>query len=258
MSQALATNDPQQQEQLYAEILRLDPSNQAAFTGHQQAQQKIEEARAKQQQEQQQAEQVSQSEADKQAKGEEAKQQAETAFLNKDWKTAQTQIAIAESLLSGNNEVAQLRSRIDAAVAFRDRIRYFATGAGAIALIGAIVLFFRSRGQKEAYLEVVDGLDKGKRYNLDQDIVHIGAVPQDGGNKNEIVVRDVERMISRFHCEIHKHNGKFFLVDCNSANGTTVDNKRVSGGKPVQLKSGARLDLAGTCTLRLGFEKRKS
>jgi pSer/pThr/pTyr-binding forkhead associated (FHA) protein len=258
MSQAIATNDPQQQLELYAEVIRLDPSNQAAFTGHQQAQQKIDETRAKQQQEEQQAEQVNQSESDKQTKGEEARQEAETAFVNRDFKTAQEKIALADSLLSASPAVQQLRSRIDAAVAARDRIRYFATGAGAIALIGIIVLYFRSRGQKEPYLEVVEGLDKGKRYNLDQDIVHIGAVPQDGGNKNEIVVRDIERMISRFHCEIHKHNGKFFLIDCNSANGTTLDSKRVGGGKPVQLKSGARLELAGTCTLRLGFEKKKS
>jgi pSer/pThr/pTyr-binding forkhead associated (FHA) protein len=258
MSQAIATNDPQQQLELYAEVIRLDPSNQAAFTGHQQAQQKIDETRAKQQQEEQQTEQANQSESDKQTKGEEARQEAETAFVNRDFKTAQEKIALADSLLSASPAVQQLRSRIDAAVAARDRIRYFATGAGAIALIGIIVLYFRSRGQKEPYLEVVEGLDKGKRYNLDQDIVHIGAVPQDGGNKNEIVVRDIERMISRFHCEVHKHNGKFFLIDCNSANGTTLDRKRVSGGKPVQLKSGARLELAGTCTLRLGFEKKKS
>jgi len=258
MSQALATNDSQQQEQLYAEILRLDPSNQAAFTGHQQAQQKIEEARAKQQQEQQQAEQASQSEAGKQAKGEEALQNAETAFLNKDLKNAQTQINVADSLLSGNPTVSQLRSRIDAAIAARDRIRYMASGVGLAALIVAIVLFFRSRGQKQAYLEVIEGLDKGKRYNLDQDIIHMGAVAQDGGNKNEVVVRDVERMISRFHCEIHKHNGRFFLIDCGSANGTLVDRKRTASHKPVRLKNGTRLELAGTCVLQLRFEKRKS
>lgn len=257
MSQALATSDPQQQVQIYAEILRLDPSNSAAFTGHQQAQQKIDEARAKQQQEEQQTEQASQSESEKQTKGEEARQNAETAFLNGDFKSAQTQIGVAETLLSGNPAVSQLRSRIDAAVAARDRIRYFGTGAGLVALIGIIVLYFRSRGKKEPYLEVIEGLDKGKRYNLDQDVVHIGAVAQDGGNKNDIVVRDVERMISRFHCEIHKHAGKFFLIDCDSANGTSVDSKRVSGRKPIRLKSGARLDLAGTCVLQLGFEKRK-
>ena len=257
MSQALATNDPQQQEQLYAEILRLDPSNQAAFSGHQQAQQKIEEARAKQQQEQQQAEQASQSEAGKQAKGEEALQNAETAFLNKDLKTAQTQINVADSLLSGNPTVSQLRSRIDAAIAARDRIRYMASGVGLAALIAAVILFIRSRGMKEPYLEVIDGLDKGKLYNLDQDIMHIGAVAQDGGNKNEIVVRDVERMISRFHCEVHKHDGKLFLVDCGSANGTSVDRQPVKAGKPVRLKSGSRLELAGTCTLRIGFQRPK-
>lgn len=256
MAQALATNDPGQQVQLYTQILLLDPNNQVAFNGRQQAQQKIDEARAKQQQEEQQVEQANQSEAEKQAKGESAKQQAETAFLNGDLKTAQTQIAVADSLLSQSPEVQQLRSRIDAAVQARERMRYLGAGAGAVALLGIVVLLIRSRGKKEAFIEVVDGLDKGKRYTLDQDVVHIGAVAEDGGNKNEIVVRDAERMISRFHCEIHKHKGKYFLIDCGSANGTSVDEEPARKGKPVPLRSGARVELGGTCTLRLGFERK--
>ena len=87
--------------------------------------------------------------------------------------------------------------------------------------------------------------------------LHIGAVAEDGGNKNEIVVRDLERMISRSHCEIHKRNGKFFLIDCGSANGTRLDGQRVKPGKPVRVKSGARVELAGTCAMRLGWEKQK-
>ncbi len=257
MSQALATSDPHQQVELYAEILRLDPSNQAAFTGHQQAQQKIDEERAKQQQEEQQSEQANQSEAEKQVKGEEARQRAESAFLAGDLKTAHTQIAVADTLLSGNLAVQQLRSRIDAAIQARDRIRYIGAGVGVVAIAGLIVLFLRNRGQKQAYLEVIEGLDKGKRYNLDQDISHIGAVAEDGGNKNEIVLRDVERMISRFHCEIHKQNGKFFLIDCGSANGTSVDRKRVRAGQPIRLKAGSRVELGGTCALRIGLERQK-
>ncbi len=256
MAQALATNDPQQQVQIYTQILLLDPNNQVAFNGRQQAQQKIDDARAKEQQQEQQTEQASQSEADKQAKGEQARQNAETAFLAGDLKTAQTQIALADTLLAGSPGVQQLRSRIDAAVQARERLRYIGGGVGLVAIIGLIVLYLRSRGQRQAYLEVIEGLDKGKRYNLDQEVVHIGAVAQDGGNKNEIVVRDVERMVSRFHCEIHQHKGKFFLIDCGSANGTSVDKKPARKGKPIQLKGGARVELGGTCILKLGFEKK--
>ena len=118
--------------------------------------------------------------------------------------------------------------------------------------------WWMTRGRKDAYLEIIDGLDKGKTYNLDQEVIHIGAVAEDGGHKNEIVVRDMERMISRFHCEVHRRNGKFFLLDCGSANGTFVDRKRAAAGKPVRLKSGARIDLASTCALRLGWKKERA
>ena len=131
-------------------------------------------------------------------------------------------------------------------------------GFGIAALIGLITAWWATRGQKNAYLEVIEGLDKGKKFNLDQDAIHLGAIAVDGGNKNEIVLRDLERQISRFHCEIHRRNGKFFLIDCNSANGTRVDGKRAEAGRPVRLKSGARITLASTCALRLGWEKKKT
>jgi pSer/pThr/pTyr-binding forkhead associated (FHA) protein len=65
-----------------------------------------------------------------------------------------------------------------------------------------------------------------------------------GGNEYD-VVRDLERMISRFHCEIHKRDGKFFLIDCGSANGTRVDGERAKPGTPMRVKTGERLELGG-------------
>jgi hypothetical protein len=258
MGQALQTNDPQEQVKLYTEILLLDPENQVAFTGRQQAQQKIDEANVKKQQEEQQAQQQSLTASEKQAQGNEAKQKAEAAFLAGDFPTAQSQIATAQKLLPDDPEVQSLHGRIDSAIQSRNRLRYFSAGAGILVLLALITAFLVTRGKKDAYLEIIQGLDKGKRYNLDQEVIHIGAVAEDGGNKNEVVVRDVERMISRFHCEIHKRNGKFFLIDCGSANGTRLDGERAKPGKPMRVKSGARLDLAGTCTLRLGWEKKKN
>jgi len=257
MAQALATNDPQRQQEIYTQILLLDPNNSVAFTGRQQAQQKIDEANAKRAQEQAQEQQQTQSEAEKQSEGEAAKQKAETAFLNGDLDTAHTQIGIAEKALSGDPMIPDLRGRIEAAIQARTRLRFLWGGIGIAAILGLITAFWATRGKKEPYLEIIEGLDKGKKYNLDQEVIHIGAVAQDGGNKNEVVVRDVEHMISRFHCEIHKRSGQFFLIDCGSANGTHVDRNRAQPGKPIRLKSGARVELGGTCTLKLGFEKRK-
>jgi predicted component of type VI protein secretion system len=64
-------------------------------------------------------------------------------------------------------------------------------------------------------------------------------------------------MISRFHCEIHRRGRKLWLIDCESANGTWVDRRQAPANQPIRLKSGAHIDLAGTCMLRVGYERRK-
>lgn len=257
MGQVLATNDPEKQKEIYTQILLLDPSNAVAFQGRDQAQQKIDAANAKHATEQAQEQQQNQSEADRQTSAEAARQKAETAFLNRDLDTAHMQIGIAEKAVNGNVAIEELKSRIEAAIQARTRLRFLWSGFGLATLIGLATAWWTTRGKKNAYLEVTEGLDKGKKFNLDQEVAHIGAVAADGGNKNEIVVRDLERQISRFHCEIHKRNGQFFLIDCNSANGTKVDGNRAAAGKPVRLKSGARIELGGTCSMRLGWEKGK-
>ncbi len=257
MTQSFATSDPEQQKQIYQQILALDPSNAAAATGLQQAQQKIDTANAQHSQEQAQQQQQSQNELQKQSEGEAAKQKAEAAFLHGDLETAHNQIGIAQKALRPDSALDDLKGRIESAIQARTRLRFLWGGFGTAALIGLITAWWATRGKKNAYLEVIEGLDKGKKYNLDQEVIHIGAVAQDGGQKNEIVVRDLDRRISRFHCEIHQRGGKFFLIDCGSANGTKVDHDTARAGKPVRIKNGARLDLAGTCTLRLGFEKKQ-
>jgi len=257
MAQVMTTSDPEKQKEIYSQILLLDPSNAVAFAGREQAQQKIDEANAKRAAQLAQEQQQNQNAAEQESTAEEARQKAETAFLQGDLDTAHTQIGIAEKAMNGNSTIEDLKGRIEAAIQARTRMRFLWGGFGFAAVIALIIAWWRTRGNKNAYLEVIDGLDKGKKFNLDQEVIHIGAIAADGGNKNEVVVHDLERQISRFHCEIHKRNGKFFLIDCGSANGTRVDGNRASAGKPVRLKSGARIDLAGTCALRLGWEKQR-
>ena len=261
---ALRSNDPEEQVKLYDKILEFDPSNLVAFNGRKDAQAKIdkmkadqeqqEAAKARQEQEKkQQQEQVQATAANKR----EAVKQAEAAFLANNLPLAASQIAVAKKIDPTDPDVQRVDSLIQGEIQARRRHRIMLYVIGSLALIALIVLVVLSLRKKDAYIEIVDGLDKGKRYNVDQDVIHIGAVAQDGGNKNEIVVEDVERTVSRFHCEIHRHNGKLYVFDCDSANGTYLDGRRVRPGKPVRLKKGARLRLAEACTLRLGFEKRK-
>ena len=262
-AQSFTTTDPQQQKQIYEEILKLDPNNVMAANGYQQAQQKLDADNAARARQQVQEQQQSQAEEQNQAQAEAARQQAQDAFLAGDLGKAHTQIGIAEKSLSNQPPqlplrlaVDELRDRIESAIRARTRFRMIWGGVGISALIGMIALLWTRSGKKDAYLEVISGLDKGRKFNLDQDVMHIGAIAEDGGNKNEIVIRDLERQISRFHCEIHKRAGKFFLIDCGSANGTRLDGRRLAPGKPVRVKSGARVELAGTSALRLGFGKK--
>jgi FHA domain len=262
-AESFSATDPQQQKQIYEEILKLDPNNVMAANGYQQASQKLDAANATRSQQELQQEQQSQAEQQNQAQAEAASRQAQNAFLAGDLNKADTQIRIAEKSLSNQPPqlplrvaVDELRDRIESAIQARTRLRMIWGGVGITALIGMIALLWARSGKKDGYLEVISGLDKGRKFNLDQDVIHIGAIAEDGGTKNEIVIRDLERQISRFHCEIHKRSGKFFLIDCGSANGTRLDGRRLPPGKPVRIKSGARVELAGTSALRLGFGKK--
>jgi hypothetical protein len=258
MKEALATSDPAKQVEIFGSILVLDPNNQVAFNGRQQAQQKLDESNALKAKETEARVVQAQTAVDNRQNGETARQGAEDALVNGDLARAQTFLSTAEQLLPGDPRLSALRTRVDQAVSAQDRLRYALTGAGALALIAAVGVFIRSRGnrQKVPFLEVVEGVDKGKRYFLDQAITRIGAIRQDGGNTNEIVLRDVERMISRFHCEIHTRGKEIYLIDNGSANGTMLDKTRLEAGKAVRVKRGGRIDLGGTCVLKLGMQKR--
>ena len=254
-TQALTTKDPAQRQQTYAEILKIAPDNQVAAQGYKDAQQEIDQANAQKQKTAEQQQKESQDEATRAATLAQSKQSAENAILQGDLPKAQQQLAIAQKAGPNDPDVLGLKQRVDAAIQARTRIRYLAIGGAALAVLGAFLLLFLASGKKEPYLEVVDGLDKGKRYKVDKEVIHVGAVAEDGGSKNDIVVHDAERMISRFHCEIHQKSGKLYLIDLNSSNGTYVDKKKAPAGRPVRLKNGSQVALGGSCTMRVGFEK---
>src|SRR5579875_325682 len=266
MSQAVSTPDPGQRAGMYSRILQIDPTTVAAAQGFKDAQDKVEQQRAEQQKQQQEAVKQTQDQATKQQQFDGAMGHARQSFLRGNLSEASKYISIADRIFPGNPAAAALSQRISSAYALQSRIRWIAGGGGIVALLATIVYLWRRRkrggkggaASRQVVLEVVDGIDRGKRYTLNGDVSHIGAVQQDGGARNDIVVRDAERMVSRFHCEIHRKNGHLFLVDCNSSNGTFVDKKRVAPGKPVPLKNGSRVELGRTCALQVRFEKNRA
>jgi Domain of Unknown Function (DUF1080)/FHA domain len=258
MGDAVSSSDPAEQVKIYRQVLQLDPSNAAAASLLNTAQDKLDK---KQQAEQQLAASAAQQQnegAKNEATRQEALAKAQDAFYHRDLSTANSQLAIAERVAPDDPDVKALRQQVDALRDQAARVRYFWIGGVVLALAALGLLIFLRMRKKDGYLQIVAGIDKGKKYNLDREVTRIGAIANDGGDTNDIVVRDMERMISRFHCEIHSQNGKFYVIDCNSANGTRVDKQRIPAGKPTQLKNGMHVDLGGTVSFRFGLEKRRA
>ncbi len=253
MSDALKSTDPDEQMRLYDQVIQLDPTNSAAASGYKEAKEKVD----KRAEENQKQTILQTQQQQNQSAGEAALHKAQFAFFAGDLTTADSQLALAERLTPNNPVVRGLRQKLDAVRAQNSRLRYLFFGGGLLAFGGFSTLFWLRLRRKHGFLEVVSGIEKGRRYNLDQEVVRIGAVAQDGDGKNDIVLRDLQHMISRFHCEVHKENGKFYLLDCNSSNGTCIDKKQVPPEQFTRLKNGSRVELGGAITLLFGLERKK-
>lgn len=258
MAQALTTSDSRQQMTLYSQVVQLDPSNTAAVQGFRDAQTKVQAddaQKAKTIADQTNIAQTSQS-RDQQVNSSIVK--AQSALFAGHLTEASAALAVAERLAPDNPVARDLRQRINATSSLHTRLLYLGSGAGILALLALIAAWFRrKRQQRFPMLEITDGLDSGQQYPLDKDKLKIGAVAQDGGQKNDIVVRDVEHAISRFHCEITRQNGQLYLTDLASRNGTKLDGKQLPAGQPTLLRSGSRIRLADTVELRLGYARGK-
>lgn len=258
MSKALKTGDPQQQMQLYDQVVRIDPNNAAAVQGYKDAAAKIAAQQQDLQQKQSQTQQqlLSVSQRDRQVS--DSLIAAQSSFLGGNLKQTDTSLRVVERLAPDNPVARDLRARVNSALSLRHRLVFLGSGAGILALLGSGTLFWRWRRQARfPVLQIVQGLDQGRFYPLDRDVVRIGGIAQLGGQRNDIVVRDVEHMISRFHCEVHKRGGNFYLVDANSSNGTNVNGEVVPPNQPIVLRKGAKIDLGGSAMLLFDFEKKR-
>jgi DNA-binding NtrC family response regulator len=65
----------------------------------------------------------------------------------------------------------------------------------------------------------VDGAER--RLRLDGNLVSLGAHP-----RNDVHIQD--RFVSRYHCRLHGRDGRLWIQDLGSTNGTVVDGARVS------------------------------
>jgi len=264
MAKALASNDPEEQVRLYTRILLINANNTVAFQGRKDALERIEKGEAETAQRQAEA---AQREAETTQKVEESLnterarrdslKKAEEAFLAGNVEAAARLLGPGKKAAPNDPDIQNLDGLIQGELDSRERTRWLLIGGGGVLLAALVVVLLLRIRNRDPHLEVIAGDGKGKRYPMDKDLLAIGAVAQDGAGKNDVVVRDHERMVSRFHCEVHRRGRKLWLIDCESANGTWVDRRQAPPNKPVRLKSGSRIDLAGSTTLRVGFERRK-
>ncbi|MGD0940780.1 MAG: family 16 glycoside hydrolase [Terracidiphilus sp.] len=258
MSQALKSSDPNEQMQLYDKVIHIDPTNAAAVQGYKEAAAKVadQQLQAQQQQNKSQQQQISEGEREDQISN--SLIAAQSYFLANNMKQADVTLRTAERLDPNNSTAHDLRLRISASQELHRRIMVLIATSAALLLLGVVTLYWRwHRMARFPILCVIHGLDQGRVYPLDGDVTRIGGIAQDSGQTNDIVIRDVEHLVSRFHCDIRKKDGSFFLVDNKSSNGTKIDGMAATPGSMVPIRKGAKIDLGGSTVLQFRFEKRE-
>ena len=78
-------------------------------------------------------------------------------------------------------------------------------------------------------LYVLDGPDRGKSYDLEDDNIYIGRSP-----RGHIQLKDP--YVYRKHLRIFKKKEKYFVEDLNSKNGTSVAGDSLSPGVELELE----------------------
>jgi DNA-binding CsgD family transcriptional regulator len=86
-----------------------------------------------------------------------------------------------------------------------------------------------------AFLQRED--DPGTQYQLMSPSMSIGRA------ENNDIVLDGDMRVSRHHARLDHDDGQWVLVDCQSANGTTVNGQRIT---THSLRSGDRIRVGGT------------
>ncbi len=93
-----------------------------------------------------------------------------------------------------------------------------------------------------ASLFVIQGIDQGARFELDDDTYHIGR-----DATNTIQLHDQE--VSRHHADLRRQGEQYSLTDLGSSNGTYVNSRRVESH---ELASGDRVQIGKTLLLFTG------
>ncbi len=91
------------------------------------------------------------------------------------------------------------------------------------------------------YLTIIASDGRTFRRDLDADVVRVGR-----SSKNDINL-SFDLSLSRFHAEVTRRGGRFYVTDVGSRNGTSLNGKPVQ--EPAELRPGDRITLGETTML---------
>ncbi len=97
----------------------------------------------------------------------------------------------------------------------------------------------RRRKAMKPYLEIVEGFDMGRRFEISAEPLTIGRSPA-----NRFCLPDSRA--SRQHAQVRAEAGQIVIEDLNSANGTFVNDQRLEPGKPYILQPGDEIVISAT------------
>lgn len=183
--------------------------------------------------------------------------------------------SIADDILSSDPNNERARALKTAAVKGQQatKLKYtlFALGAAAVALFAFFAAFsgkiFKkkeggdeqkaesssgsaSAGKAKVYLKIVDGVGRGRLVGIGGDVFRIGATSGTSDeDKNDLVISDDQKSVSRFHCSVVKKGRDYFLID-SSLNGTRLNDKAMARGESHRLRDGDEFTVADVALIK--------
>lgn len=88
-------------------------------------------------------------------------------------------------------------------------------------------------------LYIIEGPSKGKSFDLGEETLSLGRGPE-----NSIQIDDPS--ISHRHMKLEKREGRFFIQDLKSTNGTFMNGEMIAPGKPVEIREGIPIAAGNT------------
>ncbi len=106
---------------------------------------------------------------------------------------------------------------------------------------------------RNVVLQIVDGVGKGTVITIGRErpAFRIGAAAgsERGQDRNDLIISDSARLISRFHCTVSRSGAGYCLVD-SSTNGTSLNGIAAVRGQQVPLADGDEITIAEVSRLK--------